>query len=109
VTGLIVNEFPNINRKYIRNVRAMIHAWEKFGLEKAAEEHFTKFNYYEKTSPNQAGTFKQMVIGKVGFIGFVRGRDDKKIYLRLRSRVKILSPTSRLQFHLLPKAIKQHP
>ncbi len=48
VTSLIVNERINLNRKYIRHVRAMIHAWEKFGLEQAAIEHFEKYNYKTK-------------------------------------------------------------
>ena len=34
VTGLIVNKFPNVTRKFIRQVRAMLHALQKFGLKK---------------------------------------------------------------------------
>lgn len=46
VTGLIVNSHNvNVPRSYVMQVRAMIHAWEKFGLNKAAEEHWKSFNY----------------------------------------------------------------
>ena len=33
VTGIITNEKLNVKRKYIRNVRAMLHSWEKFGVD----------------------------------------------------------------------------
>jgi RNA-directed DNA polymerase len=39
VTGLTVNEKVNVPRRFVRQLRAMIHAWEKFGLEKAQEEY----------------------------------------------------------------------
>jgi len=44
VTGLGVNESVNVARNRIRRLRAMLHAWEKFGLEAAAWEHFRKFS-----------------------------------------------------------------
>ena len=31
VTGLVSNEFPNVSRSYIRQLRAILHAWKKFG------------------------------------------------------------------------------
>ena len=39
VTGLTVNEFPNVTRNYVRQVRAMLHAWRIYGLEKAQREY----------------------------------------------------------------------
>jgi len=35
VTGLIVNEFPNIRRPFIRSLLGALYAWEKHGYEKA--------------------------------------------------------------------------
>ena len=32
ITGITINEFPNVTRRYLNQVRAMLHAWEKFGL-----------------------------------------------------------------------------
>ncbi|MDR3553811.1 MAG: reverse transcriptase domain-containing protein [Syntrophobacteraceae bacterium] len=33
VTGVTVNVLPNLPRKFTNNIRAMLHAWEKFGCE----------------------------------------------------------------------------
>jgi RNA-directed DNA polymerase len=41
VTGLIVNKRLNVKRRLVREVRAMLHAWRKFG-QSAAEDHFKK-------------------------------------------------------------------
>jgi len=43
VTGLTVNEKPNIPRNFIRQVRAMIHAWDKYGLQEASQEHEARY------------------------------------------------------------------
>jgi len=91
VTGLIVNSFINVNRKYIRHVRAMLHAWETFGIEAAAEEHFEKYNYKNKPRLNIELSFQAELVGKIGFIGHIRGKGDK-IYKRLYERIKNLNP-----------------
>ncbi len=35
VTGLTVNEFPNVKRTFVRQIRAMLYDWDKNGLDKA--------------------------------------------------------------------------
>ena len=91
VTGLIVNSFTNVNRKYVRHVRAMLHAWEKFGVDAAAKEHFEKYNYKNKPLQNIELSFQAELVGKIGFIGHIRGKDNK-IYKRLYERIKTLNP-----------------
>lgn len=95
VTGLTVNEFSNVSRKYINNIRAMLNAWEKYGLEKAAEEHFLKYNHRGWLPFDQKVTFEKMLAGKIGFVGMVRGKDNE-IYQRLCERIKKLSPEIKL-------------
>lgn len=85
VTGLTVNEFPNVPRSYIRNIRAMIHAWEKYGLMAAEATLIAKF---AKSPPdidegNRNGTyFKSVLYGKIAFVKMVRGEEDE-IYMKL--------------------------
>jgi RNA-directed DNA polymerase len=95
VTGLVVNRKVNVDRRYIRNVRAMIHAWDKFTLEEAAREHFSKPNQQLPESKDPALAFQERVIGRVGYIGWVRGKDDA-LYRHLRARVKMLAPGANL-------------
>ncbi len=41
VTGLTVNQFPNVERCFVRKVRALIHSWRKNGLLAAEVHHIT--------------------------------------------------------------------
>lgn len=88
ITGLTVNKFPNVPREYVRQIRAMLHAWEKYGLENAQKEFIERYaraRYKEKPS------FKQVVRGKIEYLRMVRG-DNNLIYLRFRDKLRQLDP-----------------
>ena len=90
VTGIVVNEKLNVRRSYIRETRAMLHAWEEQGLDVASETHaglYAKRRHPKRMAPR----FELVVRGRVGFIGMVRGFDDG-LYLRLRNKLVELSP-----------------
>lgn len=96
VTGLVTNQFPNVRRHYIRQVRAMLHAWEKYGLEKAEEEHFNKYRRQSRSPYKDAPkyrrfSFRDILLGKIGFIGSIRGKDDF-LYIKLLNKLIKLSP-----------------
>jgi len=77
VTGLTSNEFPNVRRTLIREVRAMLHAWRKYGLENA-EQHYQQKNSDTGRAPDKGPpNFKLALRGKINFIGMVRGEDDE--------------------------------
>lgn len=96
VTGLTVNKFPNIERKYIRQVRAMLHAWEKFGLEAAEKVYLEKYTSSSKYPSMSPAPFKQVLRGKIEFIRAVRGRENQiyqnylKKYRELSKKIKKL-------------------
>jgi RNA-directed DNA polymerase len=50
ITGLTVNKFPNVQRNYVRQIRAMLHAWEKYGLENAQKDYIEKYSKNRKSS-----------------------------------------------------------
>jgi len=89
VTGLTVNRFPNVSRKYVRQIRAMLHAWETYGYE-AAERH-----YREEVDPKsraQLGvelSFQAVVRGKLEFLRHVKGTDDL-VYSRYAAKFNAL-------------------
>jgi RNA-directed DNA polymerase len=96
VTGLVTNQFPNVRRHYIRQVRAMLHAWEKYGLEKAEEEYFNKYRRQSRSPHKDAAkyrslSFRDILLGKIGFIGSIRGKTDF-IYIKLLNKLVELSP-----------------
>ena len=91
VTGLTVNKFPNVRRKYVRQIRAMLHAWEKFGLEAAEEEFSERWDDKHRDPQKESPSFKQVVKGKIEFLGMVRGKNDY-IYLRFCNQLGKLAP-----------------
>ncbi len=93
VTGVITNRFPNVRRKYIRQVRGMLHAWEKHGLE-AAQKEFETRDKKGRLPQKGVPSFKHVVMGKIEYLGMVRGRQNL-IYRRLRDRFLALAPEYR--------------
>lgn len=84
VTGLTVNEFTNVKREYIRNIRAMLHAWKRFGIVQAGKEYIEKHSKkkIELTSGVCPGEyFKSVFYGKLAYLKMVRGESDE-IYMK---------------------------
>lgn len=107
VTGLIINSGnTNVPRKFVMQVRAMIHAWEKYGLEKAAEEHFNKYNYKHKDAKDKPSSFINELVGKLGYIRYIKrysyGSEvyDSTVYSNLVRRIKTLKPEVNIFYHL---------
>ena len=89
VTGLTVNAKANVQRRYVRQIRAMIRAWEKHGLEAAQAEFISKYDKKCRLKP--ISSFAAVVKGKIDFLGMVKGKGDP-IYLRFRAKLKELAP-----------------
>jgi RNA-directed DNA polymerase len=76
VTGLTTNQFPNVDRKFVRQIRAMLHAWAKFGLEKAENEYHLSYDNKIRLHLKGKPTFKQVLRGRIEFLGMVKGKND---------------------------------
>jgi len=68
VTGLKVNELLNVDRRYVRNLRAALHSVEKLGKEAALEKY--QHNY------NGAGDLGTHLKGKITWLRHIRGQSD---------------------------------
>jgi hypothetical protein len=97
VTGLKVNRFPNVRRRLISQIRAMLHAWKKFGIQGANAEFAAKYNRRSRSPFSPAPTFRNVLLGKLLFLGQVRGFSDKR-FTEFASQLYELDPT------LLPKS-----
>lgn len=93
VTGLVVNAHPNIERTRIRRIRAMLHAWSKFGLDAAGEEHFKRWRRANPAKKGEAPgpAFRNVVYGELAFVKMIRGREDP-VFLKLCAQVLGLDP-----------------
>lgn len=68
VTGLKVNSIINIDRRYIRTTRAIIHSLSK-GVD-SANEYFNSISLGQEDS-----RLENVVAGRINFIGMVKGID----------------------------------
>ena len=84
VTGLLVNEKVNVPRSYVRELRGMLHAWERYGM-KAAQDFFEKRYFTSETRAPFMPTpsLLSVIGGKISYLGDVRGRTDP-LYLKYR-------------------------
>lgn len=87
VTGIIVNDKTNVTRAYLKNVRAMLNHWECWGYDKANAFHKQRY-ISEKGILRNSGKvppLKQVLGGKIYYLGMVRGNNDPKYleYLKL--------------------------
>ena len=73
VTGLVVNQKLNVDRRYIRNIRALLHDLELNGLANASTKHF---KLQETASEAQQQHFISRIQAQINFVGSVRGKDD---------------------------------
>jgi RNA-directed DNA polymerase len=76
VTGLVVNQKVNIDRKMIKKVRAMIHSALVFDIKKASFQHFG--------IENKEQAFVNKLQGYIQFFGQVRGVEDS-IYNKFKN------------------------
>lgn len=105
VTGITVNEKLNVNRKYIRNIRAVLHAWEKYGLEKTQQEFWQRYDQKKRLCRNE-NSFQAIVKNRIEFVGLVKGKDNPT-YLKLLRSLSVVAPElvdkSKIDFALLDK------
>jgi len=106
VTGLTVNKFPNVQRHFIDKIRGALHAWEKYGYDKAQAEWdkriadtaagpYEKKQWKRQTRVHVAPKLKNVLWGKLLHVRMVRGKEDA-LYTRLAERYNSVCATERL-------------
>jgi RNA-directed DNA polymerase len=86
VTGLTVNEFPNVVRARIRQIERAIYAWARFGYDKAS--HF--FLKECKGEDRIDADLESVLRGRLAFLSMVRGKNDC-LFRKLARRFNRLS------------------
>jgi RNA-directed DNA polymerase len=84
VTGIKVNAKLNLDRKYIKNIRAIIHDIESRGINKA-------LNRMNEINP-EIYTIKRFIHhlkGRINHVGFVKGKEDPS-FQNLMSRLEVI-------------------
>lgn len=91
VTGVVVNDKPNAPREYVRQIRAMLHNWDKYGYDVAAAKLRASYGESKAGSRHKGHVPKleRVVAGKIAYLGMVRGTDDPT-YLQFAHRMALL-------------------
>lgn len=102
VTGVLVGSKLNLPREYVRQTRAMIHAWAKFGEDEAAREFLEEYDVKQR-DPDRTVVFRQSIQGRLSYLAAVKGHWDV-VYGRLvaRGRRQIDDPDDGDAFYSLP-------
>ena len=106
VTGIIVNEKPNVSRHFIRNLRATLFNWKRDGYDKASLKH-QKYYTREKGFLKYNGAIpaiEEVVGGKIEYLGMVRGKEDS-IYNYLKMKFDLLCQHKKQDILFLEKVI----
>lgn len=105
ITGLTVNQFPNVPRKFVREIRSMLHDWESRGLQHA-EERFKSLYSKKHRHPNKpTPRFTDVIKGKLNFLRFIKKPNDP-VYRALRIRFEKLDPNFKdLRLHNLHEGL----
>jgi RNA-directed DNA polymerase len=90
VTGLIVNEFTNVKRSFVRNLRAALFKVERMGVAPAEKDYQTRY----KTN----ASLKQILRGRLEWMAQVRGRSFSA-YRTLAKRFNEQFPASAIPVH----------
>jgi RNA-directed DNA polymerase len=93
VTGLTVNEFPNVDRKFVRQIRAMLHAWRKYGLEAAERDFKEKHDDRAQNRNGAPPSFYDVLQGKLEFLGAVKGKNNS-VYRKYQRQFDVLADRS---------------
>jgi len=91
VTGLVVNNKTNISRKYINQIRSMIHSFDKFGITAAENEFKQKYDKKYRPGGNENLSFIDVLRGKIEFIAMVKGKESPT-YIFYRNKLAKLIP-----------------
>lgn len=90
VTGLIVHHGVNVPREFVRSVRGMLHAWEKYGYRLAEAELRARHHRKHRRPGAPPVSLRDVAAGKLEFIRAVRGGNNL-LYTRLWNRFVALA------------------
>ena len=95
VTGITVNDKPNVTQEYVKQLRSMLHNWEAKGYDEAQSIFIEIYNRTNTKHHNAKGAhhIENILAGKLLYLKMVKGENDgtyKKLYDRF---VKLITKT----------------
>lgn len=91
VTGLTVNIVPNVNRRFLDEVRGALHAWEIYGYSNAQQVFERRASYRQRFPGNEPPALSQVLRGKIEFIRSVK-TTESATFRGVANRLNRLDP-----------------
>jgi hypothetical protein len=90
VTGLLVNDKVNVQKRYIKQLRMWLYYWETYGYERA-QNYFVRYYIADKgNSVKGKPEMINVIDGKLSYLKMVKGAENE-LYLKLRDRYNKLT------------------
>jgi hypothetical protein len=91
VTGLVVNDNVNVQKRYNKQLRMWLYYWERYGYDKA--NNFFQQQYWADKGHTKKGMPKMenVIKGKLDYLKMVKGTSNEA-YLTLKKRFEGLIP-----------------
>lgn len=88
VTGLIVSQNKvNVSKKWIKDLRAILHIWERYGYSAASIRLLQKYSKPTTKNPH----LENVIEGKLLYLKMVKGETDS-VYTKLKAQFDKLRP-----------------
>jgi hypothetical protein len=85
VTGLLVNDKVNVQKRYIKQLRMWLYLIEKYGYSKA-NSYFSQHYFEDKGHvKNLPPVMQNVIAGKLEYLKMVKGNDNA-LYVKLKNR-----------------------
>lgn len=85
VTGLTVGEKVNVARRYVKDVRAILHIWERYGMNAAVAKFYPRYKTEKGSLHNGDPDMENVIAGKLCYLKMVKGQHDP-VYVKLQEQ-----------------------
>ena len=92
VTGLTVGTRINVSKKYVSEIRTILHIWEKYGYNDAYKSFYPRYKVNKGHVKKGEPMLENVLYGKLLYLKMVKGEKDP-VYSALQSRYdRLTSP-----------------
>ena len=85
ITGLTVGEKINVSRKYVKDLRAILHIWEKYGHNAAFATFYPRYKSEKGHLHHGEPNLENVISGKLCYLKMVKGENDS-VYAKLNAQ-----------------------
>lgn len=96
VTGLTVGTKINVARKYVKDLRAILHIWEKYGMNAAFATFYPRYKSEKSQLHRGEPNLVNVISGKLCYLKMVKG-DKDPIYAKLYAQFTRLTQGNKLE------------